>query len=157
MGDAPFLLDADGSVALSYAERAVAADGLAAALARQGLREGDVVATALPAGPMFAVAVLACWRLGVVLAPVSPRLAPGERQRAIAVVRPRALLAQEAVPGVPLLGLVPAGGRTGADVAWTGAADGRRPEPSEPSVRPGDALLLLTSGSTGVPKAVILT
>lgn len=133
MGDAPFLLLADGTVALSYAERAAAADRLAASLARQGVREGDVVAPILPAGPEFAVAMLACWRLGAVLAPISPQLAAAERERAMAVTRPRALL-------TPEVELLPEGG----------------PGP-EPAAGPGDGLLLLTSGSTGTPKAVVLT
>ncbi|HXM56052.1 MAG TPA: AMP-binding protein [Candidatus Dormibacteraeota bacterium] len=130
----PLLRGLDGAPLLSRPERTAAVERLASALSTHGVREGDVVATVLPAGPSLAAAAAACWRLGAVLAPLGDQLPPAELDRALAAARPRGLLAP-----------------AGAEVEW------RPCSPAASDSRPGDALLLLTSGSTGTPKAVILT
>jgi acyl-CoA synthetase (AMP-forming)/AMP-acid ligase II len=157
MSDAALLCSTDGSPLLTHRECADGAGRLAAALAAQGIREGDVVASALPMGVAFAVTAAACWRLGAVLAPMGAQVPAAERARAIEVVRPRAMLAgdAEACAGAPLAGVVATSGPA-VEVDWRRCAEPGDPAP-EPSPRPGDALLLLTSGSTGAPKAVILT
>jgi acyl-CoA synthetase (AMP-forming)/AMP-acid ligase II len=155
--EAPLLSDLAGLPLLTYGACAAGADRLAAGLAGQGVREGDVVVAALTAGPAFAVAAAACWRLGAVFAPIGPGLPAAERRQAVAAARPRAVLAEraEALAGAPVAGLM--------DVASPDRVEWRRDGTAtsdaapEPGPAPGDALLLLTSGSTGRPKAVILT
>jgi o-succinylbenzoate---CoA ligase len=72
---------------LSYAELWDAARLAALQLARRGVRRGERVAIALPAGIDFAVALHACLLLGAVAVPVDLRLTPAERARAAADAR----------------------------------------------------------------------
>ena len=65
--------------ALGYAQLARAARAAALALAGRGVRAGDRVAIALPAGDAFCVTLHGCLLLGAVAVPVDLRLAAPER------------------------------------------------------------------------------
>ena len=118
---------------LSYAELDRRAGCAAAALVGGGVRRGDRVALALPAGEDFVVALHGCLYIGAVAMPVDLRLGEGERR------------AQEATAG--LVVNEPLGG--GAGVLDGGALAVH--DLSAP------ALVVHTSGTTAEARAVELT
>ncbi len=119
----------------SYARLHGVARAGAAELAARGVRPGERVAIALPAGLAFAQALHACLLLGAVAVPVDLRLSAGERARiaAGAAALVEEPLAQELAPGTP--GPVPPG---------THELD-------------AVAVVIHTSGTTAAPRPVELT
>lgn len=141
-----------GSVALSwdtgeltYRELDEAADRLAAALVRRGVRDETPVPIRLRRGPDYVVAMLAVLKAGGLIVPLDPGM-PDERVaeivRQISADRPAPVLVDEAL----LAALDPnVDSEPGADY---------RPA----AVRPGQgAYVVFTSGTTGKPKGVIGT
>jgi O-succinylbenzoic acid--CoA ligase len=90
----------------------------------------ELVALDLPAGPAFVDALRAAWDGGDAVLPLDPRLPRPAVERLLDAVRPSVII--------------------GPDGATAARPDGR---PTEP----GDALVVPTSGTTGVPKGVVLT
>jgi O-succinylbenzoic acid--CoA ligase len=103
----------------------------AAELAGRGVRPGDRVAIALPAGEAFVVALHACLLAGAAAMPVDPRL--GQRERA----------AQLATAGSVL----------DAPLTARAAPQG----PARVPAAQDAALVVHTSGTTGAPRPVVLT
>ena len=91
---------------LSYAELDEAATRAAWRLSALGVRPGERVALALPAGAAFAEALHGCMRLGAIAVPVDLRLAAAERavrtERCVAVLEAPLEGAQD--PGAALAG-----------------------------------------------------
>jgi O-succinylbenzoic acid--CoA ligase len=104
----------------------------AAALAGRGVREGDRVGLALPAGVDFAVTLHACLLLGAAVMPIDLRLAPAERAA-------RAAAADHVVDAVPA------------------PPDGGWMVTTVPPRADAVALAVHTSGTTSEPKLVELT
>jgi len=90
---APALLAADGSRTLNWAEFDCATQALAAELLTRGFRKGDFVLTSLPFTVDHVLLEFACFRIGVILAPLDLRLTPLEVIRAVETLRPRAWFA----------------------------------------------------------------
>ena len=90
----------------------------------------DLVALDLPGGPGFVEALLEAWASGSAVAPLDRRLPAPARAAQLAALAPTRLRSAD-----------------GTTVDWPGG----RP------VAGGDALVIATSGSTGVPRAVVLT
>ncbi|WP_416565831.1 class I adenylate-forming enzyme family protein [Nocardia testacea] len=119
-----------------------AADDLAEALARRGVRAGQRVALMSSNRPEFVTAVLAVWRVGAAVVLLSPAWKRAEVAHALEITG-----AQHALGDHPVLAEltdmmslddpVPAAARTFA-----------RPDPGS------DAVLVFSSGTTGMPKAV---
>ncbi|MBB3264822.1 amino acid adenylation domain-containing protein/thioester reductase-like protein [Azospirillum sp. OGB3] len=153
--DRPALITDDGAV--SYAAMNVRANALAHALLAQGLRSGDAVGVLTERSPALPEAVLAIWKAGAAYLPLTRDL-PADRLAFIA--HDAAIRIVVALDGHPLPDtLAQAGYAVLRPEALTGdfrAAHAHEPEAGERS-GPGDpAYIIHTSGSTGVPKGVVL-
>jgi acyl-CoA synthetase (AMP-forming)/AMP-acid ligase II len=118
-------------------------DGLAATLASRGVGRGDRVALMSSNRPEFVMALRAIWRLGAAVVLISSSWRRGELEHALALTTPR-----YAVGDQPLLAeLMP---MLDLDDPITPAARpaGQGPAPDD------DAVLVFSSGTTGMPKAV---
>lgn len=117
-------------------------EGLAAALHQRGVCNGDRVAVMSSNRPELVAAVRAIWRLGAAVVLISPAWKRGEVEHALAVTG-----AAHAVGDHPVL----------ADAMPMLHLDEPIPSGRHFSGKPGldtDALLVFSSGTTGMPKAV---
>lgn len=158
-----------GTERVSYADLAARVAALAAELRRHGVERGDRVALFLESSVEFAVGVHAVLRLGAVFMPVSALTKTDKLAYILSDTRARALLTQASLRPVwqealerseCVAACVVAGdtGRGDRTVGW--------PEPSavrDENVRCHDlidqdlAAIIHTSGTTGLPKGVMLT
>lgn len=118
---------------VTYGELGRQVRDLASRLEDRGLRPGDVIAVTGRNTVGFVVALLAVTSAGMVAVPLDPALPEQERQRRLELVGARLTLTD--------IG-------TGADIPRPG--DTRGPE----GLTADDALVMLTSGTTGIPKMV---
>ncbi|MEU4842507.1 class I adenylate-forming enzyme family protein [Nocardia testacea] len=119
-----------------------AADDLAEALAQRGVRAGQRVALMSSNRPEFVTAVLAVWRVGAAVVLLSPAWKRAEVAHALEITGAQHALGDHPVLAeltdmISLDDPVPAAARTFA-----------RPDPGS------DAVLVFSSGTTGMPKAV---
>ena len=136
-------------MSLAFAERRYSrpqldalAGGLAATLRRRGVRAGHRVALMSSNRPEFVAAVLAIWRLGAAVVLLSPAWKHSEVNHALSLTNPF-----DAVGDHPVLaGSMPMLHLDEPVVGARGAFGRPRPET--------DALLVFSSGTTGMPKAV---
>jgi long-chain acyl-CoA synthetase len=171
-GERPWL-HFEGST-FTYADLDVRTDAIASALAADGVRPGDRVAMLDKNTPRCLDVMFAAAKCGAVYVPLNWRLAAGEVAAVLADAQPRLfIVGDEFAAGLAgtagdareagAVRLLVDGAATDAFEAfgeWLAArADGRRPATvpwTEPD--PGDvALQLYTSGTTGLPKGVMLT
>jgi long-subunit acyl-CoA synthetase (AMP-forming) len=148
-GDHPVLTD-DGLRA-SWRDLDRWSSALAATL-QHTLGFGDRLAILLGNGLPHLVCELACWRLGAIACPLPTVLGPSRLQEVLARLAPRvAILADGA-----LQGCLPAGCLAlSVERMWEMARTDAR---KERSVRAQDCCLIqFTSGSTGVPRGVMLS
>lgn len=120
------------------------AAGLADALGRRGVRAGDRVALMSSNRPELVVAVRAIWRLGAAAVLLSPAWKAGEVDHALAVTGATFAVGDHPVLAerLPMLHL---------DEPVVPRPDARAPRPPDPAA---DAVLVFSSGTTGLPKAV---
>lgn len=135
-----------GEHALTYRELDQRSGTLAAELQRLGAAPGERVAIQLGPGPDTLVAVWAVLKTGAAYVPLDTAAPPARRDAILDRIKPRAAVTD----GSPTASGIPA-----LDVRYA------RRDPLAPNpvpVRPEDpAYVLHTSGSTGVPKGVVLT
>ena len=142
----------------TFADVNRAANGLADGLRAQGLAAGDRVAILCPGTAAFFVALFACQKSGLILCPLNWRQPPAELTETLAPFTPRLLLhdasLQEAAADVARTLSIPAVALEGEAAAWMNSGHS-----GSAGQIPGDRpwYLLLTSGTTGRPKAVIQT
>lgn len=137
----------DGPLRMTYGELADRAIDLAARLRAQGVEPGDAVGSAIDRAAAEIVAILGVLQAGAVYVPVDP-LSPENRLVKILTSAGAKVLLIDAddSPATPSWNRLP------VDVTAPVAAAG--PVVATP---PGDtAYVLFTSGSTGVPKGVVL-
>jgi long-chain acyl-CoA synthetase len=131
----------------SYAQLDALANGLAAELARRGVTAGDRVALMSSNRPEWVVAVQAIWCLGAAVVLFSPAWKQAETEHALAITKPADAVGDHPVLArlMPMLHLddpIPPAPATPAQ------ARAAAPAPE------ADAVLVFSSGTTGLPKAV---
>jgi acyl-CoA synthetase (AMP-forming)/AMP-acid ligase II len=89
-GDAPALVNADRKQPVSWAEFERTTTALAMQLLRMGFRKGDFFATSLPLLTEHIFLEYACFKIGVVFAPLDLRLAPAEVIRSLGALHAKA-------------------------------------------------------------------
>jgi len=157
--DAPLLLAPEADATVTYAEFRAIARGLAAELATHAIRPGDVVSYMLPNGISAASVLLGAMYGGYVVSPVS--LVAQDAQIEYTLAHSGARIVFAVPEEVARLRHVVARAGSGAIVRPT-PPDGLAlsaasvlpaavPEPQTP------ALLMYTSGTTGVPKGALLS
>jgi fatty-acyl-CoA synthase len=164
------ILNASRGTRLTWAELQRGSVALAAELSRMGFRKGDFLAASLPLLNEHILLEYACFRLGVIHAPLDLRLQPAEVLRCLGLIRARgyafhfAALGEAVRPRCDfiehLIQLAPpgeciAGAVSFADV-MARAASGAAPVPSDVTERDG-AQVIFTTGSTGSPKPALLS
>jgi acyl-CoA synthetase (AMP-forming)/AMP-acid ligase II len=87
--DTVAIISADGSRTLTWKEFDRHNSAIAAELLKLGLRQGDFVVTQLPLTVDHVLLEYACFKVGVILAPIDLRLAPAEVVRVLEILRPR--------------------------------------------------------------------
>jgi acyl-CoA synthetase (AMP-forming)/AMP-acid ligase II len=165
-----------GARRVSYAEFGAAVAALASAYGSLGVRPGDRVLCSVSNRPEYLVSLGAAWAAGAVHVGVDHQLTGPELSSAVALTGARALVYEPAAGSAdPLLppravrerhpevriavvgdGPRPAGYRVFADLArpdpgveGRAAPSGARPSPADPAV------IFITSGTTGTPKATL--
>lgn len=154
------LIDGAGGGSVTYDELQRRADRIAAWLHEDGVRAGDCVALWLPNVPPFVAFALAAWQLGAVVTALNPAVTDRELasqladSRASTVVTLPALVERARAAGVSrVIAIGDAAGATPLRELLSTTALAPRVEVEADAL----AFLPYSSGTTGMPKAVMLT
>ncbi|MFE6787772.1 AMP-binding protein [Streptomyces sp. NPDC057680] len=171
-GDTPALIDGAGELTLTYGQVDAFHRRIAAGLAEAGVRKGDVLALHSPNTVLFPVAFYAATRAGASVTTVHPLATPEEFAKqlrdsaarwivTVSPLLPAARAAAELAGGVREIFVCdqPPQGPEGEGVRSLQAFLGSTGPVPEPDVDPDEdiAALPYSSGTTGVPKGVMLT
>lgn len=165
------LVDAATGAALTYAELATAVGEVSAGLAARGVGPGDVLALCSPNSIDFVLAYLAATSAGAVVTTVNPLWTEAEIGRQLRQCgarwlvstadllagKLRALVRETGIAEAFAIGAQSGGEATPFDALRLGSA----PATAAPPIAAGSvsdaAFLLSSSGTTGLPKIVVLT
>lgn len=152
------VINATRDTSMTFAELRGRSLAVARALVKLGFRKGDFLATSLPLSDDHIVLEYGCFRAGVIHVPLDMRLSREELLRSLRLVGARGYAT--ALPHNV------AGDVAGLEHIWDAGAlheftARAAEEPGDvtlPDVRPADgAQVIFTTGSTGRPKAALLT
>ncbi len=131
---------------------------LAGRMLGAGIGRDQVVAWQLPNCTSSLLLYWACWRVGAIAAPLHRRLGPSEVTSALDQVSPAVVLAADGLPAADLHSTLVLSSRALPDeLADLFAASANTSPTSSPAKGADIAAVLFTSGSSGVPKAVLHT
>ena len=142
----------DGDQRLSYGQLQAKVEGLAQALKAQGMAPGAIVALALPRSAELVIAMLAAWRIGAAYLPLDPQW-PQARQ---------ALMLEQAGAALLLVDAVHIAQWHDYPLPLATVDRVLQSAPASTSAITHDtqgdqaAYVLFTSGSTGMPKGVVI-
>ena len=151
MGDHAGLIDGSSGAAIAYAQLAARVDRAAAGLAARGLRPGDVLALWAPNSPEWAIAALGAMAAGATVTGVTPMCAERELAGQLMDCEASILVAAPELMDVARRAGVRQAVAVG-EIEGEGAAPAVALEPAR-----AVALLPYSSGTTGLPKGVMLT
>jgi acyl-CoA synthetase (AMP-forming)/AMP-acid ligase II len=163
----------DGDTTLTFAQADERIERLRAALAgRLAVRQHENVALLLPNSLEYFLLYWALVKLGAVVVPVNTRLAAAETRHILDSTDARVLVvaqsfwrvAREALAGCPgvqfvvPVGFAPTDAPAGPQVVPYGDLAAAEPQPYDPpAIAPDDlAILMHTSGTTGLPKGAVM-
>lgn len=152
--DQAAIVDVSSKNTMTWFELDSAVSAEAARLLTAGVSTGDRVVVRLPNGAPFCVAVLGAMRAGAVAVPHGPIAVPRELEIVFADCRPAVVVAAEGDEAATV-----AAAAVGASVITPPDVTARRTE-ALPGLSGGGediALLVYTSGTTGVPRGVRLS
>ena len=156
---APFVLSPESGRTLDYGGIAAVAAKLDAAFAAWGVGRGDVVAFMLPNGIAAASAFVGTMAAGRIVAPFNLLAQDAHLDHVLRHARPRAIFAT----AEHAQRLREAIGRTGVDARLVETSPDalELPDAASGTLAPADAdggaMLMYTSGTTGLPKGVLLS
>lgn len=139
----------DVHLQLSYGQLQARVDSMALGLKHQGVGAGSIVALALPRSAELVIAMLASWRLGAAYLPLDVQW-PQARQ-ALMLEQADAVLLLTDAAHLPVWQDQPHKALTAAQLSQSSAA-----LPALATQGNDIAYVLFTSGSTGVPKGVVI-
>jgi acyl-CoA synthetase (AMP-forming)/AMP-acid ligase II len=135
-------------------------DEAAVGLARRGVREGDVVALALPSTPDYLVAYGALAKLGAITAGVNPKLAPPERSALVNECAQSTHVITTDALGSPMhidANVIEITIADHPDALLTNVRERNAAPPSLASDPDRVVAIIFTSGTTGLPKGAVFT
>lgn len=154
----PAVLNATRGTSMSYRQLLERSAAVARTLVRSGFRKGDFFATSLPLSDDHIVLEYGCFLAGVIHVPLDLRLSPAELARNLRMVNARGY-ATVLPQGVPPDAPTPEHVFDASSLhEFIGRAAQDSPQAPLPEIDPGDgAQVIFTTGSTGSPKAALLT
>jgi acyl-CoA synthetase (AMP-forming)/AMP-acid ligase II len=164
-GDKPALIDGPSGRTLTYAQLAGGVDRVAAGLAERGLRKGDVFGIFSPNLPEYALAFHGAAKAGAICTTINPLYTPEELEFQLKDSGARYLLT---IPQFLDRALAAANATGVEEVFVLGEGEGATPfgdllaskgPVPDVAIDPAEDLLVLpySSGTTGLPKGVMLT
>ena len=171
------VINATRGTRLTWGQLQRGSRALAAGLARLGFRKGDFLAASLPLADEHILLEFACFRLGVIHAPLDLRLQPVEVLRSVETIGARGYAFPGKIGGADfgalaeavrqkcgsvehLLQLAPAGECAADAVSLAGllARGEGQAVPDDPGITEYDgAQVIFTTGTTGSPKPALLS
>ena len=143
---APALIHHNAGRTVDWRELQRASESVARKLAGRGFRKGDFLVTSLPFTLDHVFLAYACFRLGVIHVPLDLRTPPADVARCLQMLGPRGY-AGMSEPPAPVEQVVSAA----ALASWDETPYDARVDENDP------AQIIFTTGSTGSPKAALLS